>query len=215
MKWSYWRYILGGALVLLGVLTLLQVLNLFPTSGDVVGMVFAVLFGALGVSFLSFLVSDHKNWWAAIPGTILLSLGLLILLNIFAPNLGDRWGGPFFLAGMSLAFWLVYFLAPQNWWAIIPGGVMLTLAVVAGFPEADGNTGGGLFFLGLAFTFMLLWLVPVAGRRMTWPWIPAAVLAIMGVLLLLSQSSLINFAWPIVLILGGLGLLGRAYLRKA
>ncbi len=215
MKWSSWRYILGGALVLLGALTLLQVLGILPTSGNVIGVIFAVLFAALGVSFLMMLQGGRQNWWAAIPGTILLALGLLILFSIFIPNLANKWGGPFFLAGISLAFWLVYFMAPQNWWAIIPGGVMLTLAGVSAIPSEAGDVSGGVFFLGLAVTFFALWLVPVNGRRMSWPWIPGSVLAVMGVLILLSSAALINFVWPVVLIVAGLALLARAYLRRA
>ncbi len=215
MKWSSWRYILGGALVLTGALTLLQVLGYFPTSGNVVGVLFAVLFGAIGISFLTLLRSGRQNWWAAIPGTILLALGLLILFGVFIPRLADRWGGPFFLAGISLAFWLVYIMTPQNWWAIIPGGVLLTLAAVAAIPGDAGDLGGALFFLGMALTFFALWLIPVNGRRMTWPWIPAVVLAVLGLVVLFANTSLFNFVWPVLLILGGLVLLARAYWRRA
>ncbi len=214
MKWSSWRYILGGALVLMGALTLLQVLGYIPTSGNVVGVIFGVLFLALGISFLTVFGAGRQNWWAAIPGTVLVFLGLLVLFGVFTPRLADRWGGPFFLAGISLAFWLVYFMAPQNWWAIIPGGVLLTLAAVAALPES-GDFAGGLFFLGMALTFFVLWLIPVNGRRMTWPWIPGAVLAVMGLIVLFASTNLFNYVWPALLILAGLVLLVRAYWRRA
>ncbi len=215
LKWTSWRYILGGTLVIIGVLALLQVLGYLSTSGNVIGLVFAVLFAALGVSFLMLLGGGPQNWWAAIPGTILVFLGALILFSVFAPSFADHWGGPFFLFGISLAFLIVYFMAPQNWWAIIPGGVMLTLAVVAGIPTVGGDLSGGIFFLGMAATFFVLWLIPVQGRRMAWPWIPGVVLAAIGVLILLSSASLVVYVWPLILIAGGVALLARAALRRA
>lgn len=215
MKWSYWRYLLGGALVLMGVLALFQVLGYLPGQNVAVGLIFGVLFAAAGVAFLLNLGGGRENWWAVIPGVVLVSLGLLILFGALTPDLAARWGGSFFLGGISIAFWLVYFLTPQNWWALIPAGTLLTLAAVAGMSDMAGEALGGIFFLGLALTFGVVALVPANGKRMVWAWIPAGVLGLMGLLILLSSVALMNFFWPVALILGGLLLLILALRKRA
>jgi hypothetical protein len=214
MRWSNWRYFVGGGLLLMGVVALLQVLGLLPTEGTFGAVVFGVLFAGVGIAFLSILSQGRQNWWAVIPGMVLLSLGILILLGGFAPAVADVIGGAIFLGGISLAFWLVFFLTPQNWWAVIPAGVLLTLAAVTVIPENGSIETGGIFFLGLALTFLALALIPVEGKRMSWPLIPGGILFVMGIMLLLTQTDLINFIWPVALILIGLFLVLRPYLRR-
>jgi hypothetical protein len=214
MRWSNWRFFVGGGLLLLGIVALLQVLGLFPTDGTFGAIVFGILFAGVGIAFLSLLANGRQNWWAVIPGMVLLSLGVLILLGGFAPGLADVVGGAIFLGGISVAFWLVFFLIPQNWWAIIPAGVLMTLAAVTVIPDTASIETGGIFFLGLALTFLALALISVEGKRMTWPLIPGGILLIMGIMLLLTQTDLINFIWPIALILIGLFLVLRPYLRR-
>jgi hypothetical protein len=176
MRWSNWRFFVGGGLLLLGIVALLQVLGLFPTDGTFGAIVFGILFAGVGIAFLSLLANGRQNWWAVIPGMVLLSLGVLILLGGFAPGLADVVGGAIFLGGISVAFWLVFFLIPQNWWAIIPAGVLMTLAAVTVIPDTASIETGGIFFLGLALTFLALALIPVEGKRMTWPLIPGGIL---------------------------------------
>lgn len=93
----------------------------------------------------------------------------------------------------------------KNWWAIIPGGVMLTLALIAGLASVlEGIETGGVFFLGLGLTFGLLSFVPTPQGRMKWALIPAAVLLVMGLLLGAAASPFLNYLWPVALILLGL-----------
>ncbi|HSV84962.1 MAG TPA: hypothetical protein VLH85_00205 [Levilinea sp.] len=214
MKWSYWRFFVGGGLLLMGVFALLQALGVFPSGNLFVALVFGVLFAGLGLAFLSVLSTGRQNWWAVIPGVVLLSLATIILLGGFAPTLADSIGGAIFLGGISLAFWLVYYLTPHNWWAIIPAGVLLTLAGVTLIPDSGGIETGGVFFLGLSLTFLALALIPVEGKRMSWPLIPGGILFFMGMLLLLSRTNLVDYIWPVALILVGLFLVLRPYLRR-
>jgi hypothetical protein len=205
------RIVLAVLLILAGVLFLMQNLGIIR---DITGLVWAGLFALGGLAFLAVLINDRRAWWAAIPGIILLDLGALIAASEIFPAFANSLGGPFFLAGMGLAFWVVYFLAPQNWWAIIPGGVLLTLSAVAGFDVIPGLETGGIFFMGLGVTFGLLGLISPEGRRMSWPWIPAGILFVMGILIFFSQGNLINVVWPLVLIAAGGFLLFRGYFRR-
>lgn len=124
--------------------------------------------------------------------------------------------GPIVLACIGLGFWVVYLQNHNFWWAIIPGGTMVTLALVAGISGGESDTGingGGIFFLGLAATFALLGFLPGV-KGMKWPYIPAVILAVMGLLLLATSSSLINYIWPIALVLLGIYLIIRSAVRQ-
>jgi hypothetical protein len=51
--------------------------------------------------------------------------------------------------------------------------------------------------------------------RMRWPLIPGGVLFLMGVLLTLSETGLLNVLWPVALILAGIYLFfARAPIRR-
>ena len=72
----------------------------------------------------------------------------------------------------------------------------------------------GVFFLGLAATFGLVSQVSTPEGKMKWALIPAAVLAIMGFLFLLTLGGLMNYVWAVALILGGAFLIWRTLARR-
>lgn len=206
---SGWRLILGGAMLILGGIGLLQALNILPANGSIYAILFGSLFGIAGLAFLSVLMGDRSKWWAAIPAMILIGLSGLIWMGYFAPTFGARYGGSFFLALIGLGFAVVYLLERSNWWAIIPAGVMFTLVAMTVVEDISGLESGGLIFLGLALTFALLGIVPVQGGRMRWPWYPAVILLVIGVIISLSIGSILNYVWPLILILVGLVMVFR------
>jgi hypothetical protein len=192
--------IVGGLiLILAGGLFLLQTLGYLDNVGDVF---WGTIFLAAGLLFLFAFVTG--SWWGAIPGCILAGIGALILL----PDSLDLYGGALFLGSISLAFWLVFLTAPrERWWALIPAGVLSTLAVVTFLPEMIGDMAtGGIFFFGLALTFLLVALL--AGMR--WAYYPAAALALVGLLAVFSLGAISNYAWAVVFIGGGGYLVYRA-----
>jgi hypothetical protein len=201
----------GFILILGGVLFLLENLNVISISG----LFWALLFALAGLAFLSTFFSDRAAWWAILPGVIFLSLGGLIAMGVLAPGLADSLGGGFFLGGISLAFWLVYLVDRRNWWAVIPGGVLATIAVVAGLGDrAPGMETGGIFFMGLGLTFALLGVLPNPGVNLRWAFIPAGILIVFGVLIAAASANIVNYVWPVLMILGGLYLLLRTYMLR-
>ena len=204
MKWIESRILWGGLLVLGGFFFLLQNLNILHV-GD---LFWAVLFLLIGIYILAIYLNNHANWWALIPGIILIDLGVLVGLNVILPGFSSIWFGALFLAGIGLAFWAVYLNNRAFWWAVIPGGVLFTLALVTLLSNTiPGIETGGIFFLGLGATFALVAVLPagedVQPHSLRWAFIPAIVMVIMGLFLTATNGSVINFIWPVVLILGG------------
>jgi len=193
------RMLWGGLLILAGVLFFLQELNLIPSAWD---LIWAALFAIAGAVFLYAFFTDRSQWWPLIPGLGLLSLGAIIAIEEIFPAVD--WAGAILLGGIGISFWVIYFLNRDNWWAIIPGGVLVTLAVVAGLDSVvNSDTGGGIFMLGLGATFGLVGLLPTSQGRMKWAFIPAGVLIIIGVFIMTPLLPLLNYVWPVALILLG------------
>jgi hypothetical protein len=191
--------VFGLLLILAGGLFALQTMGVLTNVSD---LFWGGVFLAAGVLFLFAFVTG--SWWGAIPGCILAGIGALILL----PDSLEVYGGALFLGSIALAFWLVFLTAPrERWWAIIPAGVLTTLAVVTFLPDMIGGMAtGGVFFFGLALTFLLVALL--AGQH--WAYYPAAALAFVGLLTAFSLGAISNYAWAVVLIGGGGYLIYRA-----
>lgn len=212
MKDISWRTLVGILLVVLGVVSLALV-YMFPGESYLLTDLVSTMFIGAGLAFIFVLFRNRKQWWTAIPGVILLFLGTMMVLSRFVPGFGGRVSGGFFLAGISFSFWLVFILARDNWWALIPAGTLATLAVIAGVNSIGGFDAGGILFIGLGLTFALLTFLPNAGQRQNWAWIPALVLFIMGGFVAIP-SGMGSIVWPLGLILAGGFLILRSYLRK-
>lgn len=206
------RLFWGLVLVIGGILLLLDTIGVFKG-----GAVFWTVIAALaGVLFLSVYFTNRVHWWALIPGIIFLSIAVIIGLTSFLPGFSEtNYAGTIILGGIGLSFLLVYLVEHRNWWALIPFGVMATLAIVATLePSAAGAASGGIFFLGLGITFGLVAILPTTVGQMRWAWIPAAILGVFGIILLLAAEAYLNYIWPVVFVLGGLVLIIRSIARK-
>lgn len=194
----------GVLLIIAGIVFFLQNLGIFAGFGSLLA---TGLFGLGGLAFVYlFLGNRGQMWWAAIPGFTLLGLAAVTFLDQFGPGFLHWVSGPLFLASIGIGFVMVYLANAEMWWAIIPAGVMTTLAVVAGIDEVmPGFEEGSIFFLGLGVTFALLALSPRHGTHLRWAFIPAAVLIGMGILIGTPFIAYAGSLWPLVLI--GLGLL--------
>ncbi len=212
------RLLWGGLLIIAGLLFLLQNLGWFDFLGFIPETMWTLLwtgiFGLGGLAFLAgLLLTGRQNWWMAIPGFTLLGLsGTIIASEIltFIP-----FEGSIFLGSIGLGFLTVYVLNRDMWWAVIPGGVLGTLAVVAGLDEIGvGDASGAFFFLGLGVTFALVGLLPTPKGRMTWAWIPAGVMLVMAFVVITSTYGLIEVLWPLAIIGVGVLILFRNLFRS-
>ncbi len=202
------RLFWGLLLVAVGVILMFQNLNIFRFVWDVAWVV--VLGAASALFFLAFL-GNRGQWWAIIPSAALLGLALSAAVDILFPALGDRLGGAIFLGVLAQSFWIVYLRDRSNWWAIMPCGVLFTIVAVdlveTFMPRVET---GGLFFLGLGATFVLVYLLPNSQGRMRWALIPAAALLTLGLVISVASTSLLQMIWPAAIILVGGWMLLRA-----
>ncbi len=189
------RLIIGGLLILGGLLALLDQMGVITNAGRIF---WGLIFGAGSLVFFYMLINDRVNWWAAFPAFTLLGFAL----SYFLPGPLRGYEGLFRLAGISFAFWWVYFTnTVERWWAIIPAGVLFTLGVISAVENASGFETGGLLFLGLGLTFMLVAMLP-GGRSRSWALIPGTVLLVFGAFLGAVPGGS-RFFWPLALIILG------------
>jgi hypothetical protein len=207
------RILWGGLLILAGILFLIQNLG-FLRVGD---LFWALLLLAASLFLLSLFIREKTNWWALIPGLTLLGIAAAVALSIFAPRYSDLWSGSIVLGGIGLGFLGVYIAERRHWWAIIPCGVLLTLAASAGLAHFINNDMAnlGVFFLGIGVTFSAVALLPSPQGEMTWAWIPAGILLVLGGIFLVFSEKLLNYLWPLALILLGAFLILRTLRRKS
>ena len=116
-------------------------------------------------------------------------------------------GGAAFLGSLGLVFWLAWREDEHRWWALIPAGTLLSLALTA---LVDGTrmgaaASGSVFLLGLAATFFALTRLRVEPQG--WAIFPAGALALLAVV---SASTAGGWLFPLVFIAAGVYLLWRS-----
>jgi hypothetical protein len=160
------------------------------------GLPAVLLFGTL--AFLLVRVGTSRGEWgwtfAAFP---LIGLALASIV----PSGLDGFA---FLGSIGVGFAYVYRLNPGRWWAVIPAGVLWSLALTA-LLDARGMgapSSGAVLMFGLALTFFLLTRLPQ--RPQAWGIFPAIVLLVLGVVSLTTAAS---WLLPLALIGIGVGLL--------
>jgi len=205
----WWALIPGGITLFLALVILLS--NV--VEGEWIGALF--LF-AIALSFFVVYMNNRARQWALLVAYIMFVLSLAPAMASFRGDVPAYYGS-IFLLSVALPFFFVYFrYGEKNWWAIIPAGVMTTLAVIAGAAIAgwiqDGSESGfanALLMGGLAATFAVVWL------RHAKPWakIVTIVLAIIAVTSVFFASYTEIF-WPAALILVGAYLLFTAMRPK-
>jgi len=182
-----------------------------------VAALFAV--AGLGVGYVG--VTDRRAWWASIPAGALLGIAGVVAWTRLT-SAPDEWGATLFLVGLGAGFWAVFLTARDRWWAIIPGGVFVTIGVFVGLtttmPELQAV---GVMLFGFALTTGLVAVVPTERGHMRWPLIPAALLAAVAIPFVIQARPVItayegidDYIWPVALLLGGAFLIWRVAAQR-
>lgn len=172
---------IAWALILLGVLALLTGGGLFSGLSVVLR---TLLFGLGGALLVRRYLEDPKEIWALVVG-----LGLIgVAMTLFSSTTT-------MLALIGLGFATLYWRDKRQWWAVLPAGLFLSLAVAMGLGGTLLGT-APLLFLGFAATFSCLMRLGKAWA--IYPAIAALVVA------LLSSDAISGSLLPLLLIGGGL-----------
>jgi hypothetical protein len=69
--------------------------------------------------------------------------------------------------------------------------------------SGDATLEGGLFFIGLALTFGLVYILPKPAGKLKWALYPAGILLLLGLVVTLGVSDLLGYVAPIALLMAG------------
>ena len=177
---NWWAVIPGWSVAAVGLIVLL--VDVLP--GEVIG---SLIMFAIALPFVVVYLYNRENWWALIPAYVLTTIGLIILLA----NTGAV-GGELFVAlilfAVALPFLVVFLHNRENWWALIPAGVLALVGFVFLFTGALGSE-----LLGAVIMFVIalpFYVVFFSSQENWWGLIPAGVLTTVGVTVLLASSAL-------------------------
>jgi hypothetical protein len=198
--------IIGGALILFGILFLLNNFNIFEIG---ISSIFAGIFVLAGLIFLVVFFLDREQWWALIPGFVMMGVGATILVGEFASHSVVDLSGAVMLIFIALPFWIIYILKRDFWWALFPAGGLTSIAAMTLIPGKYEDVGVSIMFLGWAGTFLLVYFL----AKQKWAIWPTIGLAAMSVAFLAGAFDVFGYLWPIVIIGAGAYLIYHA-MRK-
>ena len=198
--------IIGGALILFGILFLLNNFNILDIS---VGSVFAGIFALAGLIFLIVFFLDCEQWWALIPGFVMMGVGATILVGEYLTLRGVDIAGAVMLVFIALPFWIIYFLKRDFWWALFPAGGMTSIAAMTLIPGKYGDLDVSVMFFGWAGTFLLVYFL----AKQKWAIWPTLGLLVMAIAFLAGAFDVFGYLWPVVIIGAGAYMIYRA-MRK-
>jgi hypothetical protein len=193
-------------------LILFGVAGLVATYIDLSLWAWVAILAAVGLAVLIVYLTDRSMQELLIPIYVLWVIAAflaLIELNL----LRDQIIATYVLTAIGLPFLVVYLRNRAEWWYLIPAYVMLAIAGLVAL------TGAGIMqdrlvpayvMYAIAIPFVVVYL---RNRANWWALIPGGIMAIIGTSLLLTQTTA-QVIVPVIVILGGLGIMIRQFTRK-
>jgi hypothetical protein len=184
--WKQWGWLFpAGIFAGLAIIIALTEANI---SSAAVGS--PLFFGLLIPFAAAYLTDRSRNWWALIPGGVMLFVALTTLL---VDTVGGEWVGAMFLLLIGLTFLFVYLNNRARTWALIVAyvfGVLSIAPMLAAFDEMAAYF-GAVFLFAIALPFFILYF-----RSMDnwWAIIPAGALSVVGAIAAVAIAGLINNA---------------------
>lgn len=196
----------GGLLIFFGALGLLQ------TVADVSEWAWVALLALAGAVIFAVYLTDRSEWALLIPAYVMWAVAGLIALTALGV-LRDQFVATYVLAAIALPFLVVYGRDREQSWALIPAYVLLAVGLMVGL------IGRGILSDLLVPSYVMFaiaipfFLVYARDPKQWWALIPAGVMAAIGVSLLVAGAAT-QYLLPIALILAGVLLVARQFLRR-
>jgi len=182
--WKQWGWLFPAGVF--GGLAL--VITLAVNEVDSAAVASPLFFGLLIPFAAAYLTDRAHNWWALIPGGVMLFLAMTTLL---VDNVGGEWVGAMFLLMFALAFLVVYFTDRTRTWALLVAyifGVLSLAPMLAAFGDMAAYFGSILMF-AIALPFFIIYFRKAENW---WAIIPAGALSVVGVVAALAIAGVIN-----------------------
>ncbi len=213
------RLLLGGALLGIGVLSLLNNLDFFQLREE---YVLSLIFAGCGAVLMQhgsptfFSISKEKSAprkWTFYLGSALVIVGAIIFIAE-ARFLPDEMIGTLWLWLGAGVLYRIYQRDIKHWWVLLFAGPMFVIGSVIlleGFRLVRGDTIGVLIMLGFAGTFAYVYSLRSLERKLDWAKFPALGFFLIAVFILLANEleGAIPFVISGLFILGGLYLIYR------
>lgn len=177
----FWGLLLIGA----GVVALAQQMGYIDQFTD--PRVWIGIFAAVSLlAFLNYALSGWRQWGWLFPAGIF--GGLAATIALATSNVDSAAVATPLFVGLIIPFAAAYLMdRARNWWALIPGGVMVFLALTTLLVDsAGGEWIGALFLFMIAISFLLVYLT---NRTRTWALIVAYVTAVLGIAPLMATGG--------------------------
>ena len=151
-----------------------------------------LFFGLILPFAAAYLMDRARNWWALIPGGVMIFLALTTLL--VDSTVGDEWVGALFLFLIAASFLVVYLSNRARLWALLVAYITAMLGIApwmsAGGREAEYF--GPIFLFAVALPFFVIYFRSAANW---WAIIPAGAMTTTAVVAALSISGIVSFRW--------------------
>jgi len=147
------------------------------------------LFFGLLIPFVAAYLTDRvRNWWALIPGGVMLFLALTTLL---VDSTGGEWVGALFLFMIALSFFVVYLNNSTRTWALLVAYItgVLGIAPLMSMGGRDAAYFGPIFLFAVALPFFYVYF---RSPENWWAIIPAGSVTIVAVIAAAAIAGLIN-----------------------
>lgn len=174
----------GALLILAGLLALADQMGYIDTFSP--QMWIAIFAGISLLGFVSYVMSGFQQWGWLFPAGVFGGLAVTVALADVRVD-SAAVSSPLFF-GLIIPFAAAYLTdRTRNWWALIPGGVMVFLALITLLVDtAGGEWVGALFLFMIALSFLAVYL---NNQTRTWALIVAYAAGVLGLAPLMSTGG--------------------------
>ncbi|MEO8355416.1 MAG: hypothetical protein ABI621_05860 [Chloroflexota bacterium] len=182
--WTQWGWLFPA-----GIFGGLAMIIALATNGVSSAAVASPLFFGMLLPFAAAYLTDRtRNWWALIPGGVML---LLATVTLLVDSVGGEWIGAMFLLLFGIAFLAVYLNNRTRIWALIVAYVFGVLSIAPMLASGGDMAAyfGPVFLLAIALPFFILYSRSLENW---WAIIPAGSLTVVAMIATAAIAGLIN-----------------------